>query len=678
MDTHAVMDPVFPTGKKGQHLSADIILALRTEIQQGFDNFSQQLLQEIRVLCSPQQATVSAAPSATADNETLHPKQVAFNLAPLSSNTIQSAASSDTGHSTDRNAVQKKDDDLRRHGHALGYQTAEISSGPYYNENEKRLKSKTTYFGSDRERFGRSAHLDESLKPWRSLIQHRLAKQDYLFQKHIEAFIARCWHLCPRYCSKQHVFSRLVGSRCFALFSLTIIICNTVWMGWEVNNITPDNREHLLTVNRAFLVWFVVELCLRMAVYRLDFIFGPDYRWNVFDFMMVMASVPEFFSTSLTFSHIRILRLARITRTAFLIRKLKLMVDLREITTTIVCTTVSMFWCSLAIVVVSYIFAIFFMQVLHRDHTGADRHRYSGEIYTEMFTSTGNSVMTLLAFVTGGLEWYDVYQDLHEPEAKYGLVIYIFFMTVGCLNITVGVFCNKANEAAMMNQQLRLEKEEHLRTQKVKDLAHIFELIDREHRGFIEWDQFRRFLKSHHAPAMLQVHGLQMFDMRKLWELMDSYDGSKDGCVDMAGFVMGIVRLSPDFVSTNLITLQVEVAEIGNCLQMLLGQGFAAAGAPSYQSNGSYHTCSDPRSGSVESSGKSTKVVATGPQSVDEIPATTAAVNAVPTTSAGKILTSKSGTAEVQPSGFFDGDQTNERVLATPSHIGRDLSRWRL
>ncbi|MCK6410756.1 MAG: ion transporter, partial [Thauera sp.] len=78
---------------------------------------------------------------------------------------------------------------------------------------------------------------------------------------------------------------RLVESAAFQRFIVVVIVINAITLGLETSATAMAQAGGLLlALDRAALVVFVVELALKLFVYRLRFFRSG---WNVFDFTIV-------------------------------------------------------------------------------------------------------------------------------------------------------------------------------------------------------------------------------------------------------------------------------------------------------------------------------------------------------------------------------------------------------
>lgn len=366
----------------------------------------------------------------------------------------------------------------------------------------------------------------------------------------------------------------LVSGKIFSALSFLLIVVNAVWMGYESDTELEQQRGQEWSwpdaINMGFTLWFALELILRVSALRKYFFFGDDWTWNWLDLALVVTSIPELFAHSMNVSFVRLIRLAKLSKALRLVRMVKFISSLREILISVFYTLGSLFWSFVALSLISYIFALFFMQSLAiHVHEGK---QYSHTV-TNNFSSTWNTMLALFSMVTGGQDWYEVAQEFQNESdhmSKYSLVLYVFFTSFGLMNVIIGVFCARATEASRSDDHLRVAKEKEQRSRKVKDLIHIFNEIDTRRSGNIDHRQFLAYFEKPKAQEMLQSHGLQLFDHQKIWSLMDSYDGNADGLVDLPGFVMGVMRLAGEAKSTELVMLSMQVDHVLHSLKQLI------------------------------------------------------------------------------------------------------------
>lgn len=361
---------------------------------------------------------------------------------------------------------------------------------------------------------------------------------------------------------------RFVNSQTFSIICMFMILANASWMGYESDYRETIESSQLKRIALIFNIWFATELLLKLVTFRLEFFIGPDYLWNLLDLFLVLSSIPEYFELSITLSIIHILRLGRLTRAFRVVRLLRYMSTLREIRMSLFHTLAPLFWSFVAMFLLTYVWALLFMQSLGLRMDQGVQFRTD-----ENFKSVRLSMLTLYSFFSGGMDWYPFMTDFHEHDAylaEYALLFYIFFMNFGVLNVIIGVFCTRASEACHENREIQLDKQQRHQTKMVNDLVRVFHMIDTQGRGYIERWQFLAYAEESKTQAIFNSHGLPTFAVDKIWRVMDEYDGAADEKVNMTSFVMAFMRLSGNSISTEVMILSLRMVEVRNDMKEIL------------------------------------------------------------------------------------------------------------
>merc|ERR1712194_638520 len=97
----------------------------------------------------------------------------------------------------------------------------------------------------------------------------------------------------------------LVDSDWFHKFSCFVLLLNCVILGVETNNAansangsaqdaSSDLFVKVLNVAETiFCMYFLLELFLRIIAHRVEFFFGLDWAWNLYDLIVVALQVLE-------------------------------------------------------------------------------------------------------------------------------------------------------------------------------------------------------------------------------------------------------------------------------------------------------------------------------------------------------------------------------------------------
>lgn len=78
--------------------------------------------------------------------------------------------------------------------------------------------------------------------------------------------------------------------------------------------VAPQDKSKVS--QRVFLAFLMMEVVLRLLAGRASFFFGPDRYWNLFDVIILLASFINILGNGMSFGHVRLLRVTRLTRLA--------------------------------------------------------------------------------------------------------------------------------------------------------------------------------------------------------------------------------------------------------------------------------------------------------------------------------------------------------------------------
>lgn len=195
-----------------------------------------------------------------------------------------------------------------------------------------------------------------------------------------------------------------------------MIIINAVILGLETYPfIMSKIGTELILIDHIILAVFVVEILMRLFVYRLSFF---KDSWNIFDLLVVtIALVPA----QEAFSVLRALRVLRVLRLITAIPRLKRVVQ------GLISAIPGIGSIAMVMVLIFYVFAVMSVKLF-------------GEAFPEWFGTLGISFFTLFQIMT--LEgWADMVREimLSMPHAWIFFVIYILVATFTVLNLFIAV-----------------------------------------------------------------------------------------------------------------------------------------------------------------------------------------------------------------------------------------------
>jgi len=304
-----------------------------------------------------------------------------------------------------------------------------------------------------------------------------------------------------------------------------------------------------VAVDYIFNASFIAELIFRVIVLESRFFVGPDWRWNLFDTILVVLSVAEMFLVALGFSpsFMRVLRVVRVSRSLRMLRLMRftyLVRKLRLMTVAIVNCSMMLMWAVVVLIIVTFLFSVVFVSSASQyisDASVGDEYVDGMKTY---FGSLFMTMVTLFMAVTGGVDWWDILRLFIEIHSAYGFLFMLFVVitVLAVLNVINAIFVNDAMESTRTDQDLRMQGELEETRLMLERLTAIFEKIVSAGTGFAEIPArlFVEQVEQEEIKMQFALLGLYYTDGFNFFRLLD-IDAKKSLGIDQ--FVMGCLRL---------------------------------------------------------------------------------------------------------------------------------------
>jgi len=276
---------------------------------------------------------------------------------------------------------------------------------------------------------------------------------------------------------------------------------------------------------------------------------GPDWRWNLFDSILVFLALIEMFLVGLGFnaSFMRVLRVVRVSRSLRMLRLMRfthLVRKLRVMTVAIINCSMMLMWAVLALLIVTFLFSVVFLNATSQyvsDATPGD------ELVDDMKTYFGSLFMTMVTLfmaVAGGVDWWDVLKLFLEIHIAYGLIFMLFVVitVLAVLNVINAIFVNDAMESTRTDQDLRMQGELQDTKLMLERLTAIFEKMESAGTGSGEISDalFVEQVEREEMKMQFALLGLYYTDGFNFFRLLDI---EKNKTLGIDQFVMGCLRL---------------------------------------------------------------------------------------------------------------------------------------
>jgi len=357
----------------------------------------------------------------------------------------------------------------------------------------------------------------------------------------------------------------LIHNSYFNSICSIMIVLNAFFIGYSNNVMLQAAMQNepppsgLLIVEVLFAIFFTCELIVRGSVERWLFFIGPEFKWNIFDLVLVNMSILDLIlymsgsgaNTNLTLA--RVFRVFRFFRLARLSRVIKQFGALRLVLYAILDSMSSLFWCFVVIGLAIYIFAVLFVSAAaeHFVSVGGAAMDDTSQLLRESYGGLAKTTVTLFKVISGGIDWGDAMLPVEQIHPLYVpvFIFYVFVMHFGVLNVVIGTFVATATEIASKDREALVKyelRQWQVYTERIKTF---FQEADEDKSGTLSWEEFRSRLEDQKVRAYFQTLDLDVSQAHVLFELLDA-DGSNSVTIDE--FLDGCMRLKGQAKSIDL------------------------------------------------------------------------------------------------------------------------------
>jgi hypothetical protein len=328
-----------------------------------------------------------------------------------------------------------------------------------------------------------------------------------------------------------------------------------------------------------FCLTFTIDLVLRLLVQRKQFITSSDWRWNLFDIVVVISALVEsilnrfvdgqsafrmLISKSTLLRIIRLLRVVRVTRVG------KVLVVFRELRIMVyaLCGALKSFvWTCVMLVFVILVFGVLFTEgsLVYSLEAGALDAAATAELQ-EYFGTLVTSMDSLYMAISGGADWGTMVRPLGLLPAYYrpAFYLYITFTMFAVLNVLTAVFIESTMLHCQQDREFIIQSEMSAKRRFMSTMEEVFDELDSNNSGKISLDELEAHLHEPDVAAYFSALDLDIKRVRKLFTLID---WDRSGGIDREEFTFGCLRLKGAAKSLDLAILDGEVRSIRKTLE---------------------------------------------------------------------------------------------------------------
>ncbi|CAK0889695.1 unnamed protein product [Prorocentrum cordatum] len=383
-----------------------------------------------------------------------------------------------------------------------------------------------------------------------------------------------CRAICTKVCS----------SRGFVVCTACVILANSVYLGFEANEIMispscslPESISWRIA-NGFFALAFLAELSVRFIADGTDFLVARhrDVLWNWFDTLLILITVVEeflrYFSVDvITFGFLRLTRLLRVTRIMRAFRVVRDFKELKIMITGLLNCARPLFWAGVLLLLLTYMMGILLAQLLSeylrsvKDEELDEENLKAVNYVAKNFSNLGESMYSLFEALTGGRDWGDIagpFRHIHWILVCC-LIMYIVVGVFCILNLLTAVFLEAAHRIDDVQELVYKKRDWVAETSEfflaaIKNIPHTphtssFLASSDEHPRITE-DAFIKLLSTQTNVKFLEENGVDLFfrghnGLSELFHIMDE-DGN--GTLDVNEFVVCLYNLKGTATSLDL------------------------------------------------------------------------------------------------------------------------------
>jgi hypothetical protein len=318
------------------------------------------------------------------------------------------------------------------------------------------------------------------------------------------------------------------------------------------------------TIEVVFLIWFTVELTIRIIAHRMFFFWCEDMSWNIFDFVLVLvALVQELFlvlasDVSLDTTFMRSLRILKVGKALRVLRMVSFFNELRMILNSLIGCVISLFWSIIMLLLFFFMFGIAFVQsATNWLREPGNLENPEGEAVIIEFSSVQQAMLALFRASTGGDDWAYFYDAVAVTGAT-SAVIFLFFVAfsnIAFLNIITALFTERAISMAQPDRAHMAAQKRRKHMELQEDVQEICKQLDVDENGDITAQEFHACMKDEDNAlrSFFEAGGHDLVDAELFFNMQVK---AANGKVRLHEFINGCMKLEGD---VNNLDIQVIV-----------------------------------------------------------------------------------------------------------------------
>lgn len=382
-------------------------------------------------------------------------------------------------------------------------------------------------------------------------------------------------------------FIALVDSQFCEWLCAFAILANACLIGW-LSDYRSKHAGHstpawALYCEFGFCAFFVLEVGLKLLAHGVFFFYSEHWRWNLFDLSLVAHAVAEILAnaasdaTHTNSSVVRVLRLTKMLRILRIIRYMRGFRELRLITNCLMGSAGAMFWSSVLLWFVTYVFGVVFLQYSALSLQSSILSAEDKELLREHWGSIFTCMLSLFMATTGGEDWRLSAAPLKRvsSEMYFFFLVYIAFFLFAVTNAITSLFIEATMKFSAQDNVMAIHLELEKKDKHIKNLQEFFEEVDFDGDGLISYDDFSATIYDPRLQAFASSLGIDVYDTLAFFKTLSGHDirsGSSSKLIDLETFVIGCIKLRGEAKAVDMYNLFDQQQELTTQVRMQMSQ----------------------------------------------------------------------------------------------------------
>lgn len=329
------------------------------------------------------------------------------------------------------------------------------------------------------------------------------------------------------------------------------VLFSAIASDYELSNLGKEPTAAMNAIELVLVCFYTLELSLKLKVHGLYLFCSEDWRWNVFDLILVLFSLSDVMVTLVlkdsgaNISVMRLFRLLKLSKVLRLFRVVRFLTELRVMFHALQESTSMLFWCVLMLAFIVFAVGLVLVQGV-TNHLKTNVDQMAEEDVDDIIMHFGGVRMAMLSLymaTTGGEDWGMYYRMVAQIGFPYTAIFlfYTAFFSFTLFNILTGMVVENVVKASDRDEEARTLEYRRKRRQHHYGLTKLFAQLDTDGSGKISFDEFKAGMQSENVQASMSRLGLDPFDSELFFMMLASV--SEDGGVDPEAFVSGCMQL---------------------------------------------------------------------------------------------------------------------------------------